>query len=219
MTPIAYFKLQAKNLFRDYKTKFIKDEKVLEGRAFSNHDLYGYKPKYFNIELIRTKFDMDEDNFSLMKAQHIIARMVGFNKWADMIKASGPELELAKLLFENQDYISFDDWEVYIASAAYKNKTYFEPEAQLEILKRAFAVQEQYDKKQSLDNDDFKRLEEIMHEHYVPFGSSYFFHEQPENSRFSTEESLRDINLFTAPTLKRDILAEASKFANPSLKA
>jgi hypothetical protein len=40
-----------------------------------------------------------------MKAQHIIANMVGFRRWAELVNVSEPELELAKSLFDNQDRV------------------------------------------------------------------------------------------------------------------
>ena len=74
-----------------------------------------------------------------MKAQHIIAQIVGFKKWTDMLKASEPELELAKLLFDNQDKVSAEDWEMYIMGAERDNNTAFDPDTRLEIFKVVFA--------------------------------------------------------------------------------
>ncbi len=133
MKHTEYFKLQAKNLFKDYKTKTPYIDKI-DGNTY-----FEYKPKYFDIDAILANYDYDETDFSLMKAQHIIALMAGFNKWADLVKASDIELELAKLLFDNQHKISIDEWEMYIARLGYDNKTFFEPEAQLEIFKAVFA--------------------------------------------------------------------------------
>ena len=132
MTHITYFKRQAKNLFKDYQTKtpYIDD---VDGNSY-----YKYDPKYFDVDSIFLDFDCDEDNFSLMKAQHIIACMIGFYKWADLLKASGAELELAKLLFDNQDKIHIEDWEMYIAGAERDNKTTFDSESRLEIFKNVF---------------------------------------------------------------------------------
>ena len=124
MTHIEYFKLQAKNLFKDYKTKT---------KPF---DIYEYNPKYFDVDGIVVAYDLDEDNFSLMNAQHIISLMAGFKKWTDLLKASETELLLAKLLFDNQDKISVDDWEMYIANVEQDNSGLeFDPESKLEIFK------------------------------------------------------------------------------------
>ena len=70
MSHIEFFKLQAKNLFKDYQTK-----KKSPDAAIGD---YEYDPKYFDIEGIILHFDIDEEDFSLMKAQHIIAQIVGF---------------------------------------------------------------------------------------------------------------------------------------------
>lgn len=129
MTPIAYFKLQAKNLFRDYKTRTSAID-VVDGQS---HCAYG--PKYFDIDAIFVDFDWDEDDFCLMKAQHTIAILAGFRKWADLAKASGVELELAKLLFDHQDKMNADEWAMYVAHAEHDNKTTFDAEARLEIYK------------------------------------------------------------------------------------
>ena len=130
MTYIEYFKLQAKNLFKDYKTKSPYFDNAIDDYS------YEYNPKYFNIEEIIMAYDLDEDNFSLMNAQHIIAIIVGFNKWTDLLKASEAELELAKLLFDNQDKISLDDWEMYIAGAERDNSDLeFDSESKFKIFK------------------------------------------------------------------------------------
>lgn len=127
MSHIEFFKLQAKNLLKDYQTK-----------TLSSEGLYEYSPKYFNIDELVCAYDIDEDNFSLMKAQHIIAIMVGFKKWTDLSKASDAELELAKLLLDNRDEIPFEEWEMYIITAERDNKTTFDPETRLGIFKHVF---------------------------------------------------------------------------------
>lgn len=130
MTHTEFFKLQAKNLFRDFQTK-----KKSPDASIGD---YEYDPKYFDIEGIILYFDIDEENFSLMKAQHIIANMVGFNKWVELVKASEPELELAKLLFENQDIVSLDDWKMYIIGTERDSNTIFDSDTRLEIFKLVF---------------------------------------------------------------------------------
>lgn len=130
MTHIEFFKLQAKNLFRDFQTKNKSSEAAIGD--------YEYDPKYFDIEGIILYFDIDEENFTLMKAQHIIAGLVGFRKWTDMLKADASELELAKLLFDNQDMVSCEDWEMYIHGAESDNNTTFDSDDRLEIFKQVF---------------------------------------------------------------------------------
>ncbi len=127
MTRLEYFKLQAKNLFNDYKTK-----------KLSSEGLYEYSPKYFDMGEIVCAYDIDEDNFKLMKAQHILARMVGFRKWTDLVKASDAELELAKLLFDNKEKVCLDEWEMCIADLERKTGDSLDPESKLELFKHTF---------------------------------------------------------------------------------
>jgi len=120
MTHIEYFKLQAKNLFRDYKTQ---TSYIEDGDTY-----YKYAPKFFDIDGIIVDYDLDEENLSLMKLQHIIALMIGFEKWSDLLKASEAELELAKQLFDNQDKIFLENWEMMYGE--------YDAESQLEIFKQ-----------------------------------------------------------------------------------
>lgn len=133
MMYIDFFKLQAKNLLKDYKTKTPYVDEV-DGNTYFN-----YNPKYFDIDRILVSYDWDETKFSLMNAQNIIASMVGFEQWTDLLKASEVELELAKLLFDNQDKIWVEDWEMYIAGVEYDENATFNHEDRLEIFKHVFA--------------------------------------------------------------------------------
>ena len=130
MNAINYFKLQAKNLHRDFKTQTPLVDKMIGGFQ------YEYSPKYFQIYEIITDFDIDEDNFTLMNAQHVIAKIAGFDKWSSLIKVSPSELELAKLLFEHQDKIDLISWNFYIADAQSMNEYELDVEAQVEIFKQ-----------------------------------------------------------------------------------
>lgn len=115
MTHLEYFKLQAKNLFKDFKAK---------------------TSKYFDVDEILLAYDWDEQNFSLMKAQHTIARMVGFRKWTDLSKASESELELAKLLLDNREKVLVEDWEMYVTNVERSTKASLDPESKLELFQR-----------------------------------------------------------------------------------
>jgi hypothetical protein len=145
MTHTEFFKLQAKNLFRDYQTK----TKVFDKEIYDY--FYEYNPKYFDLVGILLYFDFDEDDFSLMKAPHIIANMVGFRAWAELANASEPELELAKLLFDNQDSVSLDDWKMYIIGAERHNNTTFDADTRLEIFKLVF-LDDRYERLCASDN-------------------------------------------------------------------
>jgi hypothetical protein len=131
MKHLDYFRLQAKNLFKDYKTKV----PFTDDHGFS---YFKYSPKHFDIDRIFVEYDWDEENFSLMKAQHLFAIMLGFENWADLLKASDTELELAKLLWDNQHKIGLEDWEMYIENVESDNKTTFDAKARMEIFKQVF---------------------------------------------------------------------------------
>ena len=132
MNSISYFKLQAKNLYRDFKTKTpVYDESIRDY-------LYEYTPKYFDIDGIICDFDIDEVNFSLMNAQHVIAQIAGFHKWTNLLKDSSTELELAKLLFDNQNIINVITWQDYILQSEEMNQTRFDSQVKLDIYKEVF---------------------------------------------------------------------------------
>lgn len=132
MSHIEYFKRQAKNLFKDYKTKkpYIEES--------DGYTYYEYEPKFFDIDRIFVDFDWPEEDFTLMKAQHFIAMLTGFRKWNDLIRASEKELELARLLFDNQDKLYLEDWEMYIAGAEAQNDTSFSTEEKIEIFQKVY---------------------------------------------------------------------------------
>ncbi|AWA31155.1 hypothetical protein HYN48_14220 [Flavobacterium magnum] len=129
MNTIDYFKLQAKNLLRDFKTKTTVLDKT------TNAFLYEYSPRYFDVEMIIAEFGIDEDNFSLMNAQHVIAKIANFDKWASLLKATPAELELAQLLYDHQNKIDLIGWEFYIADQS-TNEDELDAEIQVEIFKQ-----------------------------------------------------------------------------------
>ena len=132
MKPIAYLKLQAKNLFKDYKTRtpYIDEQ---DGETY-----YKYDPQFFDIDGLFLAYDWDENDFSLMKAQHLITLMAGFNKWADLINASEAEQKLAKHLFDNQDKIELIEWQLYIINVERENNIKLNAEGKLEIFEQVF---------------------------------------------------------------------------------
>lgn len=132
MSRVDYFKAQAKKLFKDYKTQTFYIDDV-DGRSS-----YSYSPTYFDIDRIFLEFDWEEENFTLMKAQHLFALLVGFRKWGDLIAASDDELELAKQLWEHQDKIYLDDWQDYIARVESDNGLILDANAKLDIFLQVF---------------------------------------------------------------------------------
>ena len=105
MDSIQFFKLQAKNLYKDYKTQFTQteDNEVV---------LFDYSPKFFDINNILVTYEYQEleaKNFTLMKAQHLFSWLLGFDKWSDLINSPQQHHELLILLFKNK--INIDEWD------------------------------------------------------------------------------------------------------------
>ena len=106
MDKLSFFKLQAKNLLKDFKTRFYNEEE----------QIFDYQPKHFDIGDLFLYFDYpdykEDFTFSLMNAQHLIAKMVGYEKWDDLIHASEKELELAEYLLRKfKDSQDIQEWE------------------------------------------------------------------------------------------------------------
>jgi len=94
---------------------------------------------FFDVDAILISFDIDQDNFTLMNAQHIIANLVGFGKWTELLSASEDALELSKLLFDNMHKICIEEWQDYLARTEHENQMEFEDDMKLEIFKTVFA--------------------------------------------------------------------------------
>lgn len=139
MESIEFFKLQAKNLFRDFKT-----QQKLSGEKTSEFN-YEYSPKHFHICDVIYDYGIDEEKFTLMNAQHVIAKIAGFDKWGDLAKASFSELELAKLLFEHQDKIDILSWNFYIADAQEMNEQLLDAEVQVGIFEQVVVEENIFD--------------------------------------------------------------------------
>ena len=94
MKNIDYFKLQAKNLLKDYQTRYLSED----------GDIYEYEPKFFDIVGIFFEYGiMDDDKnfeFKLGNAQHLIAQMAGFNGWKNLITSTEAEQSKARKLLE-----------------------------------------------------------------------------------------------------------------------
>ena len=143
MVTVEFFKQQAKNLLKDYNTKIFNED---EG-------VYVYAPRFFHdIDDIIMSFDIDEeDSFTLMNAQHIIARLAGFYKWTELTKASEPILEIGRLPLTNREAyqhrqglftnivgsLIVDDWKNYEEL----NLKDVDDETKLEVFKKVFLEQ------------------------------------------------------------------------------
>ena len=132
MDHIEYFKFQAKNLLKDFKTRFFNKKE----------EVYDYHPKNFDINGIFCDFDIpdykDDFTFTLMNAQHLIAQLAGFSNWGNLVNASSAKLELRHLLFDNAYKINLEEWEIYIAEAESMNQKRFTDEEKLEFLSKSF---------------------------------------------------------------------------------
>ena len=109
MTYLDFFRLQAKNLYRAWKTHKENDE-----------GLYEYNSPLFDVDDFLLYFDEDdhEKEFCLQRAQHLVAQLAGFRKWNDLIKADDDRLNLGKIIFQgcvnsNNGVSSYEDWEMY----------------------------------------------------------------------------------------------------------
>lgn len=132
MKTIEYFKLQAKNLYKDFKTQ----KNYFDPNYGRN--LYEYAPKFFDVDMLILDYDIDEDNFSLMNAQHYVAKLAGFTRWNEMLKASPSAQELSKLLFDNMHKISVIEWDIYISGEEDEKGFLFDDEFKLDIFKAVF---------------------------------------------------------------------------------
>lgn len=135
MDHVTFFKLQAKNLHRDFKTRTKKFDELI------NVEIYEFSPRFFDVDEIVVSYDLSDEEIeklSLMKAQHFIAQFVGFFKWNSLISASADELELAKLIFDKQHIISHEEWSDYICEAESTNRTTFDTKARIAIFKEIF---------------------------------------------------------------------------------
>lgn len=104
MNYITYFKSQAKKFYKDFQTQYIPE----------NDEFYSYKPKFWSdlVEIINS-FDINEDDFSLMKAQHIVANLANFNSWNELLHASKELLEIGYYLIENRENNLLEEWQWY----------------------------------------------------------------------------------------------------------
>ena len=131
MDSVSHFKNEAKKLLKDFKTQKI-----------GSDGTYVYSPKFFpDIDDIIVSFGIDEEHFTLMQAQHIIACLAGFEKWSDLIHASDAALELGELLlqYRNHDHWPLHEiWHMYLYSSQLDDVT---DESKLEIFKKVFLPQ------------------------------------------------------------------------------
>ncbi|WP_149912544.1 hypothetical protein [Sphingobacterium cavernae] len=137
MTTIDYFKLQAKNLLKDFKTQSSSFDSKLDRKV------YDYDPKFFQIDLLVNDFNINEENFKLGNAQHVIAKLCGLEKWSDLSKASSAKIELSRLLYTNMDRVEVRDWDAYVSGIENENNLKLDDDFKLQIFKDVFLEREQ----------------------------------------------------------------------------
>ena len=119
MSHEEFFKNEAKKFLKDWQTQ----TKTIENDGFIS---YHYNWKFFDVGDLFFYYELDdedEQDIKLARAQHYIAKMVGFEKWDELIHASETRLELSELLlrrFKNaQDIQEWEDALVFSGVAQY----------------------------------------------------------------------------------------------------
>jgi len=137
MKPIEYLKLQAKNLHKDFKTQTSSFDPELR------RNVYGYDPKYFKFDLLVDNFNISQEKFTLMNAQHIIAKLCGLEKWTDLSNASPAKIELSVKLYNNMDRVEVRDWEEYVSRIETENEVELDDKFKMQIFTEVFLEWEQ----------------------------------------------------------------------------
>lgn len=112
MSHVDFFRKQSKNFLKDWKTqpKTVEDDGLV---------VYHYKWKFFDLDDLLPYFKLnnkEEQDIKLARAQHYIAKMVGYKKWNDLIQASEKEQELAELLLRHfKSSSDIEEWGVTLA--------------------------------------------------------------------------------------------------------
>lgn len=131
MNNIDFFKLQAKNLYRDSKTLYTDDE-----------GLEWFESKFFDLDEIILSRGLNEkefaDGLTLMKAQHLLSELAGFVSWNDLIHSSEARLELGRLIIESGDLSLLEDWRMYET----QNLNGWSDESKLEVFKTLYLENE-----------------------------------------------------------------------------
>lgn len=149
MKPIEYLKLQAKNLHKDFKTQTSSFDPKLR------RNVYRYTPRYFKIDMLVDDFNINEEKFTLMNAQHIIAKLCGLDKWTDFLQASPAKIELSVKLYNNMDRVEVRDWNEYVSRIETENEVELDDEFKLQIFTEVFL-----EGAQDVFYDDYRLLKE-----------------------------------------------------------
>lgn len=134
MSNLEFFKKQAKNLLKDWQTQ----TKTVDSDGFIS---YHYDWKFYDVGDLFFYYefdDKDEQEIILARAQHLIAKMVGFKKWDELIHATPIEQELAELLLRRfKDSSAIQDWE---ETLVFSGVAQYGPEAVLDYAKQYYRL-------------------------------------------------------------------------------
>lgn len=91
MTTIDYYKQQAKLLLKDYN--------LFKENNFNQNDAIFDEPQeHFDIRNVFSSANKKTDDaITLMNAQHLIAKISGFENWNDVLHSSEPQREIGAL--------------------------------------------------------------------------------------------------------------------------
>ena len=136
MTNLEFFKNEAKKFLKDWRKQIKTVES--DGSISYHYDwkFYDVGDLFFYYELD----DKDEQDIKLARAQHYIAKMLGYKKWDVLIHASDTELELAELLlrhFKNAQDVQ--DWEDTLMSTGIEQ---YGVEAVLDYAKQYYMLED-----------------------------------------------------------------------------
>lgn len=108
MNNIEYFKLQAKNLYKDWKSR---KQKYF---VFNVKDLF----RIYNVKI--------DEKPTLMKAQHLLAQALGRNKWADLLTEPNEKLSYTRNILEEewQDFKETECEDEYLSDDINENDGY-----------------------------------------------------------------------------------------------
>ncbi|MBB5225904.1 hypothetical protein [Treponema ruminis] len=157
MSNLEFLKKQAKNFLKDWKTQ----TKTIESDGFVS---YHYDWKFYNVKDLFFYYgfdDKDEEDINLARAQHIIAKMVGFRKWNDLIHASKTELELAELLlrrFKTSEDIQ--DWEETLNFAGISQ---YGTEAVLDYARQYYKIDDNFNSTETISKKDYTEPTYYLH--------------------------------------------------------
>lgn len=175
---IEYFKNQSKKFYSDW-------ESHTKRKAKDGSIRFVYHSKYYDIKSFFKLFGFntkDEENFTLMRAQHLLFQLLTFNNWEALINAEEEELKLAKEILKNcpnakaisncWDYYNYADLENYSRVTALKIlEALFSEQEYVELTK------EEQEKAIIEQTDNFKHFGKKSKVHCIHCECDFLFEE------------------------------------------